>query len=415
MTLEFTKVVDQVERMGRYLGGRAEALVDRLALAVEWLAACDDLEVVHERIYAVRHSAVSGYRGAAPAPRGHDEIINGVGAAPPPPAQAALIAADGSQVYPDTHGSALYYLTNLGIFTTYHGSARVPVQATVPELVYVDDLLQDDDGRLITNQTVNTRRTVAEVQVLARQAWAIGGQIEGGVEAPQPVFALHDGGLLKVFSPTEVAGASRLEQDYLSALVKLRDAGAYLAGYIDRSRSTNVISLLHLLSLAPGQITDAALRTNGPLEGVTDAALFGRWLEPGERSAIFTQNSPQNAETRNRLGDAFEIAFFYLNVGEHHPHIARVEIPMWVAADKRMVGALQALLIAQCSVQGRRRYPYALTRADELAFIRPAERQQLDELVRIALMRQQLQPERSAKLDSKGLARASKRRHRLGA
>ncbi len=415
MTLEFTKVVDQVERMGRYLGGRNEALTDRLELAVEWLAACSDLEAVHERIHAVRTSAVSGYRGAAPAPRGHDEIVNGVGPAPAPPPLAVLIAADGSQVYPDPHGSALYYLTNLGVFTTFHGSGRVPAQATLPELIYVDDLLNDEDGRLITNQTVNTRRTVAEVQALAREAWAAGGQIVGGAQPAQPVFALHDGGLLKVFSPTDVAGAARLEQDYLDALVKLRDAGACLAGYIDRSRSTNVISLLHLLSLAPGQVTDAALRTNGLLEGVSDAALFGRWLAPGERSAIFTQNSPQNAEYRSRLGADFEIAFFYLNAGEHQPHIARVEVPMWLAKDKALIGGLQALLLAQCSVQGRRRYPYALTRADELAFIRPAERQQLDELVRIALMRQHMQPERSAKLDSKGMARASKRRHRLGA
>jgi hypothetical protein len=153
------------------------------------------------------------------------------------------------------------------------------------------------------------------------------------------------------------------------------------------------------------------------MEGLTDDMLFAHVLEPGERSAVMTQNSPQNRtyKDKNDSGD-FEIAFFYVNVSNgSRPTIARIDIPMWVARDKEAVAALHALIIAQCSIQGRKHYPYALTRADELAYVSSIEKSQLDEMIRVEMMRNQLEPEASNKLQTKGLARGDKRQHRLGA
>ena len=39
---------------------------------------------------------------------------------------------------------------------------------------------------------------------------------------------------------------------------------------------------------------------------------------------------------------SFEIAFFYMNVAEQGASIARIDIPMWVARDKRAVNARRA-------------------------------------------------------------------------
>jgi len=94
--------------------------------------------------------------------------------------------------------------------------------------------------------------------------------------------------------------------------------------------------------------------------------------------------------------------------------IVRIDLPMWVARDKEVVGALQALIVSQCSIQGRRHYPYAITRADELAYISSVEKSQLDEMIRVEMFRHELAPEASNKLQTKGLARADRRRHRLG-
>jgi len=408
LSLEFNKVLEQVQTMGRYLKHKGDSASNRLQRAVEMFLACTELDPVHERIDLVRKSSVSGYRGAAPTPRPYDEIICGVGEAPIPPQQATLIAADGSQIFPDVHAPALYYLLNIGVYTYYHGQQqRLPSQFTSPDLVYSDTQLLDRDGRLVTNQTVNARRSLAEMQALARSAWEQRGEA-------RPMIALHDGGLLKFFGGAEIEGAESIERDYMDALGKLQDTSTVLAGYLDVPRSTYIISLLHLLSLEPHQINDAVLKTNGEFEGLNDAMLLNQVLEAGERSAVMTQNSPQNKEYRDRKGADFEIAFFYINVSvEGRSVIVRVDIPMWVARDKDAIAALHALILAQCAIQGRKRYPYALTRADELAYVSSIEKQQLEEMIRINMRAQDLEPESSSKLQSKSLARGDRTVHRL--
>ena len=409
MSLEFNKVVTQVQTMGRYLGHLNQGLEGKLDLALERFYAATDMDAIHERIKLVRESSVSGYRGATPAPRPYDELICGVGGLSEPPPSATLVAVDGSQIYPDPHAPAQYYLINIGVFAYYFGEPRLPYQFTEPELYYSEAMMEDRDGRLITNQTVNARRSVMEMQWLAKEAW-------NRRSEPRPLIGFHDGGLLKFFGATDVAGAQQIEKDYLDALRMMLDSGSILAGYLDRPRSTYLISLLHLLHLDPGQVNDANLRSNGDLEGLTDDMLFAQVLEPGERSAIMTQNSPQNRtyKDKNDTGD-FEIAFFYVNVSNgSRPTIARIDIPMWVARDKDAVAALHTLIVMQCSIQGRKHYPYALTRADELAYISSVEKSQLDEMIRVEMMKNQLAPEASNKLQSKGLARSEKRQHRLG-
>ncbi|MEP7291978.1 MAG: DNA double-strand break repair nuclease NurA, partial [Chloroflexota bacterium] len=361
MSLEFNKVVFQVRQMGQHLGSVNRTLVSRIDLALEHFYAANDLDAVHERIKQVRESSVSGYRGAAPAPRPHDEIICGVGELPPAPPLATLIAVDGSQIYPDVHAAAHYYLINMGVFVYNFGEPRLPSQSTEPQLVYHEDMLEDADGRLITNQTVNARRSVMEMQWLAKEAW-------NRRSEPRPLIGFHDGGLLKFFGGNEVAGGQQIERDYLDALQMLLDSAACPVGYLDRPRSTYLISLLHLLSLDAGQVNDANLRSNGEMEGLTDAMLFAQVLGAGDRSAIMTQNSPQNFayKGRNVEGD-FEVAFFYVNVSiTSTPVIVRIDLPMWVARGKAAVAAIQALIVGQCAIQGRRSYPYVLTRADEL-------------------------------------------------
>jgi len=72
-----------------------------------------------------------------------------------------------------------------------------------------------------------------------------------------------------------------------------------------------------------------------------------------------------------------------------------------------------AALLAQCGIQGRRRFPYALTRADELAYVSSVEKSQLDELIRVELLKNQTQLTASNKLQTKGLTRAHRTQHRL--
>jgi len=403
MSLEFNKIVEQVHSMGRFLGHRDNSLNAKLALALEWFYAANDLDAARQRVDLIRRSSVGGYRGGAPV----DEVLCETFGRPPMPLSGTLIAADGGQVYPDAHAPTQYYLVNIGWFACTYGEVRLPEQATEPTLAYADKDINDADGRMVNNTTVNARRTVAEIRTLSTQAWLLRGEA-------RPLVALHDGGLLKFFGSAEVTDAAQLARDYITELTRLRDARALFAGYLDRPRSTYLISLLHLLQLEPDEINEATLRTNGELEGLTDIYLMSRVLKPGERSAMLTQNSPQNASYRSEDPD-FEIACFYLNVSDDsHAAIARIDVPMWVARDEQAVDELHALILSQCAIQGRRHYPYALTRADELAYISQAEKQQLNEIINIELLKNRVERQASDKLQTKGLARASRKQHKLG-
>ena len=99
----------------------------------------------------------------------------------------------------------------------------------------------------------------------------------------------------------------------------------------------------------------------GDLEGLRDQQFFQHILEPGERSAIMVQNSPQNYTFKAR-GENYEIAFFYLKVhNNYQSRVIRVDIPVWVARDPDKVNQLHSLILSQCQMQGRNPYPYVLT------------------------------------------------------
>ena len=100
----------------------------------------------------------------------------------------------------------------------------------------------------------------------------------------------------------------------------------------------------------------------------------------GNKVEFFLGNisgTPQNKTYKERSADQ-EIVFFYLNVSSptQEPYLARIEIPMWVAQDKALVNAVHALIYSQCQITDR--YPYALTRADEVAVVPTFEKRALD-------------------------------------
>ena len=124
------------------------------------------------------------------------------------------------------------------------------------------------------------------------------------------------------------------------------------------------------------------------------------------------EKTNSNLKYRQR-GENYEIAFFYLKISSgYQESLARVDIPMWVARDKALVDELHALLVSQCSLQGRNPYPYALTRADELAYVSGKDKLKLDEMIAIELRKKGINPHPfSAKAWGKQLARSPKRLH----
>jgi hypothetical protein len=399
VSLQFEKVQSQIEKMGLALADRNTSVVEQTQVAGEQLMQLNDLDAIWDQIMIARNRD-AGFRGAAPL----EEPINVAIPLPDSPEKAVILAADGSQIYPDPHGPAVYWLTNIGVFVYFHGDDTLPEIITEPQLFYDDNDVRDSDGRLIATAIINARRGVYEMQTLAREAM----QRRFGA---RPLVAMYEGPLLGFFGGKEVPNIGELTSSYFESMDILRDVGAGLTGYVDRPKSSFVVSTIYLMSLDESEITRYHLKTAGPLEGLTDRDLYQWILGPGERSGLMVQQSPQNKAYAQREPDQ-EIVFFYMNVAAQHqePYLARIEIPMWAALDKGMVSAIQSLVYSQCQITDR--YPYALIRADEIAVVHAHEKRALDEMISVELLRNQQNLDPSRKLSSKVLGRRERQQHR---
>lgn len=182
MALELSKIVDQVDGMARELAVRAErqrkALPAARALLHQFAVRRDELRRVAES------EAGRRWRCASPG----DERLDEGFAAPEMPEHVTLVAADGSQIYPDRHGLAFYYVINVGSIVFRHGSGQAPTVGTSPRLCYLEDQLYPG-GNPATGDLVSAERDLAEIRILAELALA---EAAAGV----PCFGLADGSLL---------------------------------------------------------------------------------------------------------------------------------------------------------------------------------------------------------------------------
>ena len=396
MTLNLSALTRDVEAMSETRVHLDQARRSLLQIARERLDAfAKTPEAVQQKVQLTRDKNLH-WRGAYLA---GDEPLNAHYARPDMPSRVNVIANDGSQVFIDPHAAALYYALNVGYIVYAYGTDQAPHTHTEPSLYYHDDDLFDD-GRLISNAAVGARRTVRELRNLADQA-------EVYVRKEPPVAVLSDGPLMWV-QPGDTPQQRRDNlAPYLDELDRLRVSGVALGGYVDRPRSTGVISLLHLASL--DEITKERLAQND-LVGLTDTRLFATLLGPGKRSALFIRQSPTNKFYESK---GHEIWYTYLNVSRDPacPLIARLEMPSWTAQDPARRDLLHAVIWQQCQVVGG--YPYVLARAHELALISTDERRDLDEMVIAALRRRGLDPRPSEKAWQKGLTGGAKRRPNL--
>lgn len=412
MGLEFNKIMTQVERMGAMIRAVDFDMGERLDQALAWWQNAGDLDRTYEFIHTVRQSDISGYRGAAPLNPPHGRPTNFIHPPVIAPPSATIVAADGSQIYPDEQAAVHFYLLNTGLYIYYHGEDRLPDQITEPQLFYHKSDVRDAANRVISNRTVDARRTVREMQYLARLVWELK---RGG--AVDPMFALYDNHLL-FWVNSDITGGTEILRDYRGAMNELYSAGAILAGYLDNPfRSRVILRLLYLLSLSDAdeiREKQQLVARGGDIEGLRDIHLMDVVLKPGERTSVMVQNSPRNLAYK-QYGENYEIAFFYVKVyNGFQSAVARVDIPMWVARDETLVNQLHGMILAQCQMQGRTPYPYALTRADELAVVSSKDKHKLDELVAIELRRRGLAPKGlSAKDQSKQAARSDKRNYDL--
>jgi hypothetical protein len=395
MSLELNKLTHAVDGLGANALNRLTELGERLPVAQ---AARDAIGVADDELRRkVDRALHHRWAGAIPTA----EPVNAAVPCPLHPARANIIAADGSQIYPDRHGLALYYLINVGSIVFRHGLPEAPDTFSQPEVFYEDADLYEEDGGQVPSVMIDAERDIRELGELARLA----GAGQDGV----PTLTLLDNGLLLYFSlqTQDQKLIDRVLGDYLSQLDRIRASGAAVAGVVDRPRAASVIRLLRLAGLNPDEITAESVRDLGPFRHLTDAMLFDS-LKPGARSALFVNASPANQiYYRPRR---HTIYFFYLNAGRPGKDaLLRVEVPEWVAKDEARLDLVHAAIVEQCRVSDG--FPYVLMRAHELAVVTVAERREFDRMVAGALIRRGLSPSISQKAQGKAWTGAGKKRY----
>jgi hypothetical protein len=286
-----------------------------------------------------------------------------------------VIAADGSQINPDRHGSIQFSIINVGVIMMKLHSGQAPEICVETEMLYGDDLISN--GNPISDGMVAMRRDISERIKLDEISRNIRGQ----------VINLTDGTIeLWGAKGDDPQAYADFVEKYLRVLTRMHSRGVITAGYVEKPSADLVVRLLEIATADQEQIQ--RLRDYQPLRGVTDRWLYGErenpLLPPGHRSAVFALQSGSVKKYKGPLS----LHFFYLNVGTlGHPWPVRVEVPQWVAEDKNKLELLHSVLIEQCNMMGSKPYPYLLHRAHETAVVRREEKEQVEQLLALELRR----------------------------
>lgn len=362
MSLRFPLLIDQVKQAGRAMADQLRENSQRLPRARQQLLQLSQRP--RQELERAIEMAGDRWPGAAPT----DEDPSGSFAAPGDPGLLHILAADGSQIYPDRHSGLNYFLINIGTIHIQQGSGQSPRTGSIPYLFYEHDDLHDSQGSPLSSALVNGRRDVAELAALADLAEVCPGE---------PALALMDNGLILWLvlqdQDRRHVDVDHLLRSYLQQLDRLRALGVGVAGVIDRARHANVLRLLHLNQLPEELINPEQLKVF-EFQGLTDRQVYAQVLDPGQRSARFTYKTPVNRDFSAR---GHEIQFFYLRTGDR---ILRVEIPIWVGESSELVERVHAGIAEQSRTTGG--FPYALARAHELALVSHQDRTALENILR---------------------------------
>jgi hypothetical protein len=386
MALDFQQIRSQIIELGENAPIIERRLRERREEARKILESnAGELEHLRQKVRLVVRQYDTSLRCAVPVSEPLDARI----ATPSALEKATMIAADGSQIYPDHHAEVNYCLINVGAIYMRHGSEAPPDVHVSSQLLYDQDL---SAGGELTVATVALRRDLYEREMLAKLA----------IAAPSPVITFTDGPmeLWGARDPTIASEFQKSLGDYIDVLEQLRAGGVITAGYVDKPAANLVVRLLEVAMLPEAEL--AEINKRHPLNGVADSALYREMLQPGERSAVFELQSQSAAYYQDDLA----LHFFYLNVGRpRHPSLARVDLPAWVARNPKMLDDLHAALVGQCHIMGARPYPYLLHRAHEAALVALQEKEQVTQMIAVELRRRGVSVgERSNKQAAKDLS-----------
>ena len=371
MPINFQQIYARIREIAAGADEQKRTLEEKRELARSLLSTyASELDYLKKKVEAAT-AVDSNIRCAAPM----DEPLTATFTPPASVPDVTVIAADGSQINPDRHSSIQFSIINVGIIIMKLHSGQAPEICVETEMLYGDDLISN--GNPISDGMVAMRRDISERIKLDEVSKGLPGQVVNLTDGTIELWGA------KGDDPQAYAD---FVEKYLRVLTHLHARGVTTAGYVEKPTADLVVRLLEIATADQDQIQ--RLREYQPLRGVSDRWLYGErenpLLPPGHRSAVFALQSGSVKKYKGPLS----LHFFYLNVGTlGHPWPVRVEIPKWVAEDKKKLDLLHCVLIEQCNMMGSKPYPYLLHRAHETAVVRREEKDQVEQLLAMELRR----------------------------
>ena len=270
----------------------------------------------------------------------------------------AVLAVDGSQVYPDRHQGTSCFLVNIGsVFLQYGYPAVQPVTFSSRPTVYTGD-----ENEEVSNgqELVNCKRQELELQA----GLSLSLEIQKTLPESVPFAFLFDGSLIFWHLESKEGNLKELFLNkYLSLLDQMYQNKILCAGYISLPKSKELVNLIRV------ELCKFKLEGCKELEAVNhlvDTAVARFFLQSYSRSIVFKSNAKIGASYPPHLVPHF----FYMDVGAE---IGRIEIPAWIAQDEQKL-AIVAHIILNQSIKGRG-YPVALAESHEQAVVKGPDRE----------------------------------------
>jgi len=376
VSLDITKVAAQIGAMAEKLAENGAEHQAHLTAAAGQLSSVGNPAALLDK---VRRSKTS-FLLAAPLTPLDEKLLP-----QPPPVTYSVVATDGSHIDIDRHHAAPCSLINIGEVQLDYGEDSGAVLGSQPRLLSDDaDLFIRDPGgnreTPLQGALLGIKRDIDECSALVA--------LSAALPSDRPVLALADGTLIRWNLTTANYDAyvlrELLDNGYLKCLSAFKQLCAErplaVASYISQPGGNEVVNTLRL-TLCPHEPANCdrycgALKTGerpcDPVSGVSDAALFDRFLGTGERSGIFESTS----KVIGQYYGEHRICFFYLKLEDE---IARIELPIWLASDSDRVNMIHGLVLEQ--VKKGNGYPVALAEAHEQAVVTGADRELFYEVV----------------------------------
>ena len=364
MPIDYQQIYTRIKEIGVGARERRKTLEEKRTKARDLLNAyASEFDLLRSKVDSAK-ATDANIRCALPL----DESL--ASSYPPPDSvkEATLIAADGSQIVPDRHDALQYYVINVGAIAMQVGSGNTPEIFTDTELHMLDEF----EDTFFSDSQVALQRDVAERKKLLEVAQKYKGTIIALTEGQLELWGAVDSDNSRDFEKSL--------HDYLDALKEMERQKVITSGYVDKPGANWVVRLLEIATIPQDELNN--LKKYHPLAGVTDLWLFNQILGKHERSAVFALQ----AKSVEKYKDSISIHFFYLNVGdEKKPKIARVDVPLWVVRHKDALDNLHSALIDQSKIMSNAPFPYLLHRAHEIAVVTHREKEQVDQMLALAI------------------------------